>query len=175
MSAWIISVYCGTNRTNSYNHDSSPLPAHLLAVILLLIGFIGVFLHIINRRQRQKLLLAAPPGSIAAVVSLTSRSGFGELLLPYDNEKTLERKLNGLLFRLDKRTGAIVADDDDIVAEGRLQGPDDAMASLLGHEHKLEPHTPSAASSHTAYQASPGYPPWQQQPQQPSFRTPYDP
>lgn len=112
-------------------------------------------------------MLAAPPGSIAAVVSLTSRSGFGDLLLPYDDEKTLERKLGGLRFRLDKRTGAIVADDDGTERDG--MGPDDAMMSLLGNTKdggkSLENATITAASQNSsflAYQAATGTLPWAQ-------------
>lgn len=59
------------------------LPAHVLAILLFLMGFVGVFLHIINHRQRRHLVLTAVPGSIASTVALTSRSGFGELVLPY--------------------------------------------------------------------------------------------
>ena len=56
------------------------------------------------------------PGAIAAVVALTARSGFGELLLPYDDEKTIRRKLRGVHFGLDKQTGAILAGDDRTLA-----------------------------------------------------------
>ena len=54
--------------------------------------------------------MAAPPGSIASAIALTSQLGFSDLLLPYDDEPTLEKKLNGLCFRLDKRKGAILAE-----------------------------------------------------------------
>ncbi|KAF8063359.1 hypothetical protein FPV67DRAFT_238820 [Lyophyllum atratum] len=139
-----------------------PLPAHTLAIILILTGIIGLFVQFLHQRERRKLLVAAPPGSIAAIVSLTSRSGFGELLFPYDDEATLERKLKGLKFRLDRRTGAILADDEG--TERADMGPDDAMLSLLGQGHLRD--TASSSSSHLAYQAASGYPPW---------KTPYDP
>lgn len=88
--------------------------------------------------------------------------------MPYDNEKTLEKKLTGLRFRLDRRTGAILADDDPGVVGG-LGGADDAMMSLLNHP----PIGPSATanSSHTALAAAAGYPPWQQH----AVKTAYDP
>ena len=110
-----------------------------------------------HRGQRKKLLLATPPGSIASIVALTSRSGFGELLLPYDDELTLEKKLDGLRFRLDRRTGAIVADDiyqGDEAGVG--MGPDDAMMSLMGG--KLDPpdSATTESSSFLAYQAAAG-------------------
>ena len=77
-------------------------------------GLVGVVLQLIHRPHRRKLFLATPPGTIAAVVSLTARSGFGELLLPYDNEETIRRKLSGLHFKLDRSTGAILADNDEM-------------------------------------------------------------
>jgi hypothetical protein len=58
------------------------------------------------------LLLAAPPGSLASAIALTSRSGFGVRLVPYDDELALKEKLNDLRFRLDERTGAILADSE---------------------------------------------------------------
>ncbi|KAF5319193.1 hypothetical protein D9619_008744 [Psilocybe cf. subviscida] len=108
-----------------------PLPAHFLAIILIITGIIGMLVHFNHRRQRQTLKLAAPPGSIASVVALTSRSGFGDMLYPYDDEATLEKKLDGLRFRLDRRTGAILAEDLDSEAPDGM-GRDDAMLSLLG-------------------------------------------
>ncbi|PPQ83480.1 hypothetical protein CVT24_005667 [Panaeolus cyanescens] len=153
-----------------------PLPAHALAIILILTGIIGTSLQVVSRKQRKKLMLAAPPGSIAAVVSLTSRSGFGDLLLPYDDEKTLERKLRGLRFRLDQRTGAIVADDDGTERDG--MGPDDAMMALLGNPKdggkSYENATITAASQNSsflAYQAATGQLPWAQSWEQAPSRT----
>ncbi|KAJ3505074.1 hypothetical protein NLJ89_g7605 [Agrocybe chaxingu] len=153
-----------------------PLPAHILACILIFTGIGGIVIQVILRNKRKKLLLAAPPGSIAAVVALTARSGFGELLLPYDDELTLERKLDGLRFRLDRRTGAILAEEDDGAAYGVALGRDDAMLSLLGKRFgkgkgkkgKKSPRgsdedadmDPEASSSYLAYQAAVGTLPW---------------
>ncbi|KIM44270.1 hypothetical protein M413DRAFT_443289 [Hebeloma cylindrosporum] len=137
------------------------LPAHLLALLLVMTGIIGVFLHIIHRRARKRLLLAAPPGSIASVVALTARSGFGELLLPYDDEITLEKKLDGLRFRLDRRTGAILADDH--VPEVGI-GPDEAMLALLGRERAETmdmKHSAVESSSLLAFQAAAQSLPWE--------------
>ncbi|EGN97443.1 hypothetical protein SERLA73DRAFT_75127 [Serpula lacrymans var. lacrymans S7.3] len=106
-----------------------PLPAHALAVLLIVIGIIGLALHTIHRRLRRHLRLTSPPGSIAAIVSLTSRSGFGELLLPYDDEKSISQKLTGLTFRLDGRTGAIVSEDD---GGGFKYHSDDVATTLFG-------------------------------------------
>ncbi|KAF8840118.1 hypothetical protein BDN67DRAFT_996927 [Paxillus ammoniavirescens] len=89
-----------------------PLPANLLSALLIVIGLLGLVVHFIHKRTRRNLWLTSPPGSIAAIVSLTSRSGFGELLLPYDDERRMKNNLAGLTFRLDRRTGAIVAEED---------------------------------------------------------------
>jgi hypothetical protein len=94
---------------------------------LILTGFIGIFLQVISWHKRKHLLLAAPPGSIASTIALTSRSGFGMRLVPYDDERELKEKLDGLRFRLDKRTGAILADE---IESPRLTRPQSLGSSL---------------------------------------------
>jgi hypothetical protein len=89
-----------------------PLPAHLLSALFICVGITSLIVHILHKRSRRNLWLTSPPGSIAAIVSLTSRSGFGDLLLPYDDVSRMKSNLAGLKFRLDKRTGAIVAEED---------------------------------------------------------------
>ncbi|KAF9242854.1 hypothetical protein BU15DRAFT_72505 [Melanogaster broomeanus] len=119
--------------TPNYLESDKPrraLPAHLLSVLLILIGLVGLAVHFIHKRRRRNVWLTSPPGSIAAIVSLTSRSGFGELLLPYDDERRIRESLGGLTFRLDRRTGAIVAEED---LRG-VEGPDGV--ALLGRRHK---------------------------------------
>jgi hypothetical protein len=108
-----------------------PLAAHALSAILLGIALAGLYVHISHRRARRNLLLTTPPGSIASTVALTSRSGFGELLLPYDDEATIRRKLAGLRFHLDPRTGAILADDAVEYDSYAQVVPDETMMSLL--------------------------------------------
>ncbi|KAG2354930.1 hypothetical protein BDR07DRAFT_1304682 [Suillus spraguei] len=88
------------------------LPAYLLSLLFISVGIISIIIHILHKRSRRNLWLTSPPGSIAAIVSLTSRSGFGDLLLPYDDVSRMRNNLTGLTFRLDKRTGAIVAEED---------------------------------------------------------------
>ncbi|KAJ7510053.1 hypothetical protein B0H11DRAFT_2414613 [Mycena galericulata] len=89
-----------------------PLPAHALSVVLALIALSALFLHITHSRQRRRFFLAASPGSIAHIISMTAHARFGEKLYPYDSDETLARKLAGLSFSLDPRTGAVVADRD---------------------------------------------------------------
>jgi hypothetical protein len=109
------------------------LAAHALAAILLGIALAGLYVHISHRRARRNLLLTTPPGSIASTVALTSRSGFGELLLPYDDKATIRRKLAGLKFHLDPRTGAILANDAVEYDSNARVVPDEMMMSLLRH------------------------------------------
>lgn len=144
------------------------LPGHVLALLLFVIGFIGTFLHIINLRQRRHLFIASPPGSIGGIVSMTSHSGFGQLLVPYDSEKNIEEKLKGLRFRLDKRTGAIVAEDDDA---GDFEGEGDGVA-LLGVS-KGHARNSSLSVLSSSQDAVTGYPPWKGH--SVPLRTPYDP
>ncbi|KAJ7736765.1 hypothetical protein DFH07DRAFT_842753 [Mycena maculata] len=146
-----------------------PLPAHILSFFLFASGFLGVFLQLINRRQRRNLFLAAPPGTLAAAAALTAHSGFGDLLLPYDDMATLEKKLDGLRFRLDKRTGAVLADDYEPTGEDTsFRGPDDAMMSLLGHNNRDTVQSSSQLAQEAALEAT-AYPLYKQQ-----LKTPYD-
>ncbi|KAF8132440.1 hypothetical protein EV363DRAFT_1216054 [Boletus edulis] len=88
------------------------LPAFILSSLMIAIGFVGFGVHYLHRRARRRLWLTSPPGSIGAIVSLTSRSGFGQFLLPYDDERKMQERLGGLTFCIDERTGAIVAEED---------------------------------------------------------------
>lgn len=153
----------------------SPLPGHALAFFLFFIGLVGVLVHIISRRQRKGLYLSTPPGTIAATIALSAHSGFGELLMPTDDEETLERKLSGLRFSIDKRTGAIVATAASVSSSSRdskrmssKPDQDEMMQSLLGSEYKRPPNEVrmgsdlSASSSQAAFEAAStqvGYPP----------------
>ncbi|KAK0447415.1 uncharacterized protein EV420DRAFT_1276276 [Desarmillaria tabescens] len=167
--------FVAENRTISAQLESyvprlviNSLPGHVLALLLFVIGFIGTFLHIINRRQRRHLFIASPPGSIGGIVSMTSHSGFGQLLVPYDSEESIERKLTGLRFRLDKRTGAIVAEDDDT---GDYEADEDGVA-LLGVS-KGHSRNSSLPMSPPSQGATSGYPSWKGSSK--PLRTPYDP
>ncbi|KAL6310219.1 hypothetical protein BKA93DRAFT_888841 [Sparassis latifolia] len=110
-----------------------PFPAHCLAVLFLLIGIIGIAVHILHRRQRRELYLTAPPGSIATSMALAYHSGMGDLLIPYDDEASMVCKLGMLNYGIDRRTGAIVAVERE---GGSIFGQDDAESTLLGHEEE---------------------------------------
>lgn len=91
-------------------------------------------LHYLHFRQRRDVNLTHAPGSIASHVALTAHSGFGELLLPYDNFEALSRALEPLRFTLDRRTGAIVVDDASFAYAGELPARptrDETMMTLI--------------------------------------------
>ena len=106
---------------------ASNLPGHLLAIHLIVVGVVTLVVQLIQRRRRPSLLLAAPPGSIASTAALTAHSGFGTMIYPHDNHQAIAKKLSPLRFRLDQRTGAIVAedapDDEDAISLRRVPGP----------------------------------------------------
>ncbi|KAI0694036.1 hypothetical protein BC835DRAFT_1351017 [Cytidiella melzeri] len=97
---------------------------HAFASLLFTVGLVSTATHLAHRRQRRLVHLTAHPGTIASIVALTSHSGFGELLYPFDDKKTIYQKLDKLRFSLDRRTGAIVAshvDDGDELAMGAIK------------------------------------------------------
>jgi hypothetical protein len=111
-------------------------------------------LHFMHFRKRRDIDIPHPPGSIASAVALTSHSGFGDLLAPYDNEAAFSRALAPLRFCLDRRTGAIVVDDSAAAYGGDLPAHavrDETMMTLIGkgQQHQREdsfgPETPRSA------------------------------
>ena len=94
-----------------------PLPTHLLASLCVLVAGVTLRLHWLHVRQRRDIYLTHMPGSIGSAVALTSHSGFGQLLMPYDDRAAYSRALAPLSFRLDRRTGAIVVDDSTTLAD----------------------------------------------------------
>lgn len=91
--------------------DLRPLAGHALSVFLILIGLTMIFVGIAHHQVRKGVYLASAPGSIASAVTLTSHSGFGMFLNPFDTDASISKKLSPLRFRLDHRTGAILAVD----------------------------------------------------------------
>jgi hypothetical protein len=122
--------------------------------VLFLIGAVGLAIHFVHRSLRREIILAVQIGTIAGVVSLTARSGFGELLFPYDTIEMMDKKLEGLRFTLDRRTGAILADevqqggfDDRSGGDGRGDGEDEMMMSLLSRTERRQSEIPSVRDS----------------------------
>jgi hypothetical protein len=74
-------------------------------------------LHLWHVRQRRDIYLTQLPGSIGSAVALTSHSGFGQLLMPYDDRAACSRALAPFRFCLDRRTGAIIVDDSAVKDE----------------------------------------------------------
>ena len=84
------------------------------------VASVVLILHYLHFRRRRDVHLTHPPGSIASGLALTAYSGFGELMLPYDDQAGLARALEPLRFSLDRRTGAIVVDDSAFAYAGEL-------------------------------------------------------
>ncbi|KAH9980405.1 hypothetical protein BJV74DRAFT_857216 [Russula compacta] len=93
---------------------SRPLPAHILAMTCISVAAVVFGLHFIHFRRRRDIYIPHYPGTIGSVVALTSHSGFGELLMPHDDQEGLSRALAPLRFCLDRRTGAIVVDNSAV-------------------------------------------------------------
>jgi hypothetical protein len=119
--------------------------------VLFLIGTVGLAIHFVHRSLRQEITLAVQIGTVAGAVSLTARSGFGELLLPYDTIEMMDKKLEGLRFTLDRRTGAIIADEvcggGGDAREGSGDTDDEMMMSLLSRNERRQSEVPSMHDS----------------------------
>ncbi|KAI9450036.1 hypothetical protein BJY52DRAFT_1304974 [Lactarius psammicola] len=112
-----------------------PVAAHALAMICLLTAPRSLSASTFGTSVSGATSTLRPPGSIGSAVALTSHSGFGELLMPYDNALTFSRALAPLRFRLDRRTGAIVVDDSAIAYAGESSTQavrDETMMTLIG-------------------------------------------
>jgi hypothetical protein len=112
-----------------------PVPTHTLAAICMLTSAILFTIHLLHYRERRSIFLAHAPGSIGSAVALTSHSGFGELLMPYDNIATFSRTLAPHCFALDRRTGAIVVDDSVVPFDAetsKLEARDETTMTLMG-------------------------------------------
>lgn len=98
------------------------------------ISSVVLVLHYLHFRQRRDVHLTHFPGTIASNVALTAHSGFGELVLPYDDQAALAHALEPLRFCLDRRTGAIMVDDSSFAYAGELPARparDETMMTLI--------------------------------------------
>jgi len=124
------------------------LATHVLATLLITSAVAMAILQYVHRKDRNRLYLAGPPGSIASDVSLTSSAKFGLLLNAGDTEMDMERKLQGMRFGIEHSTGQIIVEREDgnrlarYVEEDRRRARedlkyhrgDDVRASLLANE-----------------------------------------
>jgi hypothetical protein len=107
------------------------------------VACVVLVLHYMHFRERRDIYLTHPPGSIGSALALTAHSGFGELLLPYDNVEEFSRALAPFRFCLDRRTGAIVVDDNSIAYAGKQHPPmlrpvrDDSTMALIGKDETV--------------------------------------
>ena len=119
---------------------------HVLATLLIFVAICMAILQYVHRKERNRLFLAGPPGSIASDVSMTSSAKFGLLLNAGDTEEDMERKLQGMRFGIEHSTGQIIVESEDRESTARYvkeemrraqesarhQG--DVRASLLSNE-----------------------------------------
>jgi hypothetical protein len=89
------------------------LACHVLSALLFAVATFMAILQFIHRKNRSRLYLAGPPGSIASDVSLTSSAKFGLLLNAGDTDQDLERKLQGMRFGIEHSTGQIIVESED--------------------------------------------------------------
>ncbi|KAI0048153.1 hypothetical protein FA95DRAFT_1540239 [Auriscalpium vulgare] len=133
-----------------------PLPSHVLSGVLLLVGLSIMVIHAQHWRSRRQVYLTHSPGAIGTSIAQTARSGFGELLYPYDSLEDLETKLRALRFRLDQRTGAIVVDDSAILfSEPPPDVRDETMMALTGQRHRRIPSSEDL-EEHSSLPYTPG-------------------
>jgi len=89
------------------------LSSHVFAALITFLALSMAILQYVHRKERDKLYLAGPPGSIASDVSLTSSAKFGLLLNAGDTEKDMEHKLQGMRFGIEHSTGKIIVESED--------------------------------------------------------------
>ena len=120
--------------------------SHTLASLLIFVAIYLSILQYAHRKQRSRLFLAGPTGSIAFNVSMTSSAKFGLLLNAGDTEADLERKLQGMRFGIEHSTGQVIVEREDknhiagyVKEEMRraqegVRYHEDVRASLLSNE-----------------------------------------
>ena len=130
------------------------LAAHILASLCMGVACVVLVLHYMHFRERRDIHLTHPPGSIGSALALTAHSGFGELLLPYDNVEEFSRALAPLRFCLDRRTGAIVVDDNSIMYAEKVRAPlvrpirDETVMTLIGKDEPVGLKSSSGAEQY---------------------------
>lgn len=143
----------------------SSQPSHALAAVLIAVAVAGAITHIIHARDRRNVYLTHPPGSIAASTALAYHAGFGELLLPYDDDETMARKLRSLRLGFEPRTGAIYAEDleDDRTSDTSVDRSPPVNEKFLvnphdqpevGAETLINPHPQVVEESFDPYRSS---------------------
>jgi len=109
------------NLNCSFPHRNySPVAVHILAVVLIVAGFVGMTLHYLHFQLRKGVKLYAQPGTIASAASITSDSGLSALVKPGFNEEQLRDALRGRKFTVD-HTGRVILQDDGFGPERPLE------------------------------------------------------
>ena len=90
----------------------SPVAVHVLAVVLMIAGVVGMVLHYLHYQLRKGVKLYAQPGTIASAASITGDSGLTALVKPGFTEEQLRDALRGRKFMVDQ-TGRVVLQDSN--------------------------------------------------------------
>ncbi|KAG9015999.1 hypothetical protein FRB90_003890 [Tulasnella sp. 427] len=121
-----------------------PAAAHSYSAALILIGLLGVWVHVSHMRARRNVFLSCDPATMAATLSMTSESGFPRVLKAGDTTEDMEKSLKGLRFGISKRTWQIVAEGEE---EGTLHfgsnGAGEFMEVRFGSLGSPDPNSPA--------------------------------
>ncbi|KAF8530066.1 hypothetical protein BU17DRAFT_78609 [Hysterangium stoloniferum] len=144
----------------------NPRNAHSLAGLLISVAIIGGILHLIHRRQRKNLYLASQPGSVAHYMSILSeaqrasdRSQEPDVgnVGPFDDNKAMRKKLDGMRFMIDPHGGGVVAllpgetaprpakrerDRASKVSAYEMEDPRKSLLGSAAERSKTEPYDP---------------------------------
>jgi hypothetical protein len=90
----------------------SPVAVHILAVVLIIAGIVGMALHYLHFQLRKGVKLYAQPGTIASAASITGDSGLAALVKPGFTEEQLRDALRGRKFMVD-HTGRVALQHDN--------------------------------------------------------------
>jgi len=96
----------------------SPIAVHILAVVLIVSGIVGMFIHYLHYQLRKGVKLYAQPGTIASAASITADSGLNSLVKPGFTGEQLRKALRGHKFTVDN-TGRVVLQDENGLESAR--------------------------------------------------------
>jgi hypothetical protein len=91
---------------------------HVLSVVLIIAGIIGMVLHYLHYQLRKGVKLYAQPGTIASAASITGDSGLSALVKPGFSEEQLREALRGRKFMVDN-TGRVILQGENGLEGGK--------------------------------------------------------
>jgi len=121
----------------------SAVAVHILVVALLVVAFIGTYLHLMHRHSRKDLHLLHEPGTIASAVSISAQTDLANLLHGRQQEDDFVRTLRDKKFRIDPRTMKIVMQGEAGYESAASPNPRQSIFGSLGFPRR----TPQAPTS----------------------------